>query len=240
MGLTDVARFEIDFRLKTKESDYANALLLAAGLAFEAVADDGLVFPGQPLKASLAVVNRGAADVAVSDVSLTGFEKPASCEPGAAKARSVFTCTADVQVPKDAKYTEPYWTDEYWEARPQKAALNIYAPDVEFGVPFRPTPFRIAVKVRVGSVEGDEGPRDSVPHLGRTRSSGEKRMELNVVPAFSVRTTPETAVIAGGRPTATTREILVLRDQRHEGRGARRPHLSMCRRAGRLHRRRPR
>ena len=35
------------------------------GLAFEALADDGLVIAGQPVKLSFAVVNRGAADVAV-------------------------------------------------------------------------------------------------------------------------------------------------------------------------------
>ena len=50
MGLTDAARYEIDFRLKLKERDYEDAVLAAHGLTFDAVADDGLVIAGQPVK----------------------------------------------------------------------------------------------------------------------------------------------------------------------------------------------
>jgi LmbE family N-acetylglucosaminyl deacetylase len=211
IGLTDGARFEIDFRLKTKEADYESAVLLAHGLAFEAVADDGLVIGGQPVKLSLAIANRGAADAAVSGVSIAGFDRAAGCAAGTAKARGVFTCTADVVVPKDAKLTEPYWTDQYWDTRPPKAALNIYPPDVEFGLPFRPSPFRVTFRVNVG---GTEVTKELAAQYRYAKDIfiGEKRMELNVVPAFSVKTTPETAVIpafraAGAKPAE--REIIV-------------------------------
>ena len=211
MGLTDSARFEIDFRLKIKQADYERAALLAAGLAFEAVADDGLVVGGEPVKVSFAVVNRGAADVTVSGVSVSGFAQPAGCAAGAARARQVFSCTADVQVPADARLTEPYWTDQYWDTRPPKAALNIFPADVEFGVPFRPSPFRAAFRVKVG---GAEIVKDVVVQYRYAKDIfvGEKRIELNVVPAFSVRMTPATAVIpavraAGAKPVE--RELFV-------------------------------
>ena len=112
MRLAETARFEIDFRLKIKEADYERAALLASGLAFEAVADDGLVVAGQPVKLSFAVANRGAVDVAVTGVGVSGFAQPAACAAGTAKPRAVFTCTVDVRVPADARLTEPYWTDQ--------------------------------------------------------------------------------------------------------------------------------
>ncbi|HEX7486226.1 MAG TPA: PIG-L family deacetylase, partial [Vicinamibacterales bacterium] len=202
IGLTDSARFEIDFRLKTKEADYENAVLLANGLSFEAIADDGLVIAGQPVKLSLVVANRGAGDVSVSGVSVAGFERAAGCTPGNAKARGVFVCTADVQVPKDARLTEPYWTDEYWDTRPPRAALNIDPADVEFGVPFRPSPFRVTFRMKVGGTEVTKELPAQFRH-SKDIFIGEKRMELNVVPAFSVQMTPETAVIPAVRATAS-------------------------------------
>jgi hypothetical protein len=211
MGLSDAARYEIDFRLKTKEADYANAALLAHGLSFEALADDGLVIGGQPVKLTLLVANRGGADVSVSGVSVAGFDRAAGCTPGTAKARGVFNCTADVQLPKDARLTEPYWTDEYWDTRPPKAALNIFPPDVEFGVPFSPSPFRVTFKVKLGATEvtKDLAVQYRYP---KDLFLGEKRMELNVVPAFSVKTTPATAVIPTIRSSVTKaidRELIV-------------------------------
>jgi hypothetical protein len=212
MGVSESAKFEIDFRLKTKEADYQNALLQAAGVSFEAVADDGLVISGQPVKVSMAVVNRGGADVAVVAVTVNGFAKPGSCEPATAKARAVFTCTSDVQVPANARLTEPYWTDQYWGVNPPKAALNIYPDDVEFGLPFRPSPFRTVFALKVAGVDVSKDVAVQYRYA-KDPFVGEKRMELNVVPAFSVRTTPETAVIPavrpGANPKAREREVVV-------------------------------
>ena len=76
-GLTDAARYEIDFRLRIKERDYQDAVLAAHGLTFDAVADDGLVVAGQPVELSLLAVNRGGTEVSVSDVTIAGFDAPA-------------------------------------------------------------------------------------------------------------------------------------------------------------------
>ncbi len=48
MGLSELARYEIDFRLAIKERDYEDAVLAAHGLTFDAVADDGLVIGASP------------------------------------------------------------------------------------------------------------------------------------------------------------------------------------------------
>ena len=211
MGLSEDARYEIDFRLKTKEADYEKALLLAHGLAFEALADDGLVVAGQPLKVSFAVANRGAADVTIGGISVTGFDGKPGCAAGSVKPGAAFTCTTDAKVPTDARLTEPYWTDEYWDTRPPKAALNIYPNDVPYGTPFRPTPFRAAIKLTVDGMDVTK----ELPVQYRYPKDifvGEKRMELNVVPAFSVKATPTATVIPAVHAAglkSVTREIVV-------------------------------
>ena len=73
MRLSDIARYEIDFRLEIKERDYQDAVLAAHGVSFDAVADDGLVVAGQPVKLSLLAVNRGPSEVSVSDVDDRGL-----------------------------------------------------------------------------------------------------------------------------------------------------------------------
>ena len=211
MNLSETARYEIDTRLAIKEQDYQRAALAAYGISFEALADDGLVIGGQPVKVSLLVANRGASEIAVSDVAVTGFDGRAACNPGPVRKDATFTCAADVQIPKTATLTSPYWTDQYWSTTPQKAALDIYEPDVPFGAPFRPTPFRAVFRLKLGGAEIIR----ELPVQYRYAKDifvGEKRIELNVVPAFSARMTPTTAVVptafsAAAKPA--TREIHV-------------------------------
>src|SRR5262245_5632202 len=93
MGLSDDARFEIDFRLKTKQADYENAVLTAHGVSFNAIANDGLVIAGQPVNLSFGAVNRGATDVTVSSVAIHGFEGAGTCSPGTMATNGVFSCS---------------------------------------------------------------------------------------------------------------------------------------------------
>ncbi len=204
-GLDDSARYEIGFRLRLKEGDYEDALLAAHGLSFDAVADDGLVIAGQPVKLSILAVNRGASDVNVTGVSIAGFDAPASCKAGSVKKDAVYTCTSDAHVPKDARPTTPYFTDNYWK-HPENQAIQIFDPNVEFGVPFAPTPFRVTFHIKAGEAEV---PRE-VPVEFRYVEDiylGDKRMELNVVPVFSVSVTPALAVIPAA--SGASREIHV-------------------------------
>jgi hypothetical protein len=116
-----------------------------------------------------------------------------------------------VKIPADAKLTKPYWTDEYWTTRPPKLALDIYEPDVPFGAPFRPSPFRATFTLKAGGVELTK----ELPVQFRAVKDiflGEKRMELNVVPGFSAKTTPVLLVIpapAAGSAKPIVREISV-------------------------------
>jgi hypothetical protein len=211
MGLGDAARYEIDFRLNTKEQDYQHAVLAAHGLSFVAVANDGLVVGGQPIQLSLVANNRGPADVNVTSVEIAGFEAAAACAPAVLKKDAVFTCTSAASVPAMAKLTEPYFTENYWK-HPENHARNDFDPSVPFGVPFAPTPFHVTFHVKAGSVDVV---RDIPVEYRYVKDLyfGDKQMELNVVPAFSVHVTPTLAVFPaqattlGAKPV--TRDVFV-------------------------------
>jgi LmbE family N-acetylglucosaminyl deacetylase len=196
MGLSEGARYEVDFRLARKERDYEDALLAALGLAFDAQADDGLVVAGQPIHLSFSVMNRGGGDVGITAVDIAGFDAPGRCQPGVVKKDALFACTPEARIPANAALTTPYFHDNYWK-HPANQAINVFDPDVPFGVPFAPTPFHATFHVRAGQLEVTR----KVPVQFRYIKDvfyGDKRMELNVVPAFSVRVTPALAVVPAG------------------------------------------
>ncbi|HUK36829.1 MAG TPA: PIG-L family deacetylase, partial [Vicinamibacterales bacterium] len=56
-SIDDAAKFEIDFRLRQKERELQQAIIVANGLRIDALADDGVVVPGQDVKLSLIVSN---------------------------------------------------------------------------------------------------------------------------------------------------------------------------------------
>jgi LmbE family N-acetylglucosaminyl deacetylase len=199
IGLDAGARYEIDFRLAQKERDYENAVLAAHGVTFDAIANDGLVIDGQPVKLSLVAINHGTTPVGITSVAVSGFDGAATCAPGTVKPGADFTCAADVHVPADAALTTPYFTDHYWST-PANHAIDEFAPGVPFGIPFRPSPFHVTFHVHAGSVDVT---RDLPVQFRYVEDvyTGPKRMELSVVPALSVSVTPRLSVIpttAGG------------------------------------------
>jgi hypothetical protein len=210
MGLNDSARYEVDFRLKNKERDYEDAVLAAHDVTFEAVADDGLVIDGQPIRLSFQATNHGATDVTVTRVDIAGFDDPAACKSGDAKKGAVYTCASEAHIPKTAKSTTPYFNDNYWK-HPENQAIQIFDPSVPFGVPFAPTPFHVTFHIKAGDVEVTKEEPVEYRYV-KDIYFGDKRMELNVVPAFSVQVTPTLAVIpapAGAAAKPIEREVHV-------------------------------
>jgi LmbE family N-acetylglucosaminyl deacetylase len=224
LNLSDLARYEIDFRLAQKEAQFEQAVVLAYGMRFEALTDDGVVMRGEPLKLSFAVGNHGPDDVTLSGVDVAGLaEGRASCT-GTVKKGGAVTCTGTGTVPASAGITGPYWTPR------QDAARYDFEPDVPFGVPFRPSPFRVTFHVKLGSAAVD------VERVLQYRYSdifaGEKRMELSVAPAFSVRLMPSIVVVprgtagsgntsvdgpSSGSPSGATRDVQVVVINQHKG-----------------------
>src|SRR5262249_44291086 len=73
MPIDETAKFEIDFRLRQKEGEFQQAIVLAHGVKIEALADDGVAVPGQPVKVNVIVANRGNGEVAIKNVKFEGF-----------------------------------------------------------------------------------------------------------------------------------------------------------------------
>jgi len=111
-----------------------------------------------------------------------------------------------MQVPADAKPTAAHFRNA------PAAARYVFDPDVPFGLPFRPSPFRARVEMDLaGARIVRELPvqyRYAGPGL-----VGEKRMELNVVPTFAVSVSPQIVVVPR-RPGAAATGAPVGRELR--------------------------
>jgi LmbE family N-acetylglucosaminyl deacetylase len=210
MGLSDAAKYEIEPRLNLKESQLEDALALAHALRIDATASDGLIVHGQTVGVSVAVANRGDGPVAVRSVTLTGFDGPAGCPAGVAALDGPFACSVETRTPAAARLTDVYWR------RPEDAGRATFEPDAPFGLPFRPTPFRARIELEVAGARITRDLPIQYRYEGAALA-GEKRMELNVVPAFAVAVSPgiavfparEAAARAPAARTSTQREIRV-------------------------------
>ncbi len=191
------AQFEIALRMRLKEQQFQDALVLAQGARLDATANDGVVIAGQPVNVSVALGNRGPQEVAVRSVTLTGFDGPGTCAPGAAVRTATYECRTEVRIPRDARLTDVYWD------RPEDAGRATFAADAPFGLPFRPTPFRARVEMTIGGAPVTQDLPIQFRYEGAAQA-GEKRMELNVVPAFSVTVAPRIAVVPLNLSSSTT------------------------------------
>jgi len=203
MGLPAEARFDLDARLKTKEQQFTEAVLLAHGLRFEVLSDDGIVVPGQDVRVSISIGDRGR-PVSVSSVALSGFSVPAKCPSSPLEVGAVYRCDAPTQIPANARATKPYW-----KALPTAARYE-FEPDAPFGLPFRPTPFRASFTLTAGGAELHVERPVEFRYEGQ-QLEGEKRMELTVVPSLALRVTPSIAIVPAGRgaTSAVSREVRV-------------------------------
>ena len=199
IAIPDDARFEIDSRLERKERQFVDAVLAAGGVRLEALADDGLVVAGQPVKVTVIVANRGTSPIAVKQIGFRGLDGEAGvCKTGPVAAASVLRCEAPLEISKQARLTGQYWK------RLPDAARYQFEPDAPFGLPFRPTPFRVQFDLEIGgaaiAVE-----RDVQHRYEGNIFSGEKRMELTVVPRLAVSLTPEIAILPASQGAAGVR-----------------------------------
>jgi hypothetical protein len=189
MGLSDPGKYEIDFRLTQKEQQYQQAVLLAQGLRIDAIADDGIVMGNQPIRVTTNVANRGPEGAAIKSVTLLGFEGDAACQNlGALRSAPAFTCATDVKIPANAKLTNPYWV-----RLPESGRAELEA-DPPYGLPFRPTPFRARFEFDVKGVSVTHEMPVQYRYAGDL-ATGEKRMELKVVPGLSLTVSPSVMIV---------------------------------------------
>jgi LmbE family N-acetylglucosaminyl deacetylase len=236
MAIDDNAKFEIDFRLRQKEREFQQAIILANGVKLEALADDGVVVPGQPVRVSVLIANNGGTEVTVKQVNFEGFEGEGACAltaavagamPGGGRGRGgatqpvaagaplstlrrdqVARCEAPLTIPAKARVSEPYWH------RAGEAGRYTFDDDAPFGLPYRPTSFYVQATLTFAT--GEEV-FDALPVQYRYQEdlfSGEKRSDLLVVPALSVRVTPEIAIVPVAPPAPPPAPVSTSRTTR--------------------------
>jgi LmbE family N-acetylglucosaminyl deacetylase len=223
MNVDDSAKFEIDFRLRQKEREFTQAIIIANGLRIDALADDGVVVPGQDVKLSLIVANNGAGEVAIRQAKFDGFTGDSACTlnqivqaqgfggggrgrggrgnapppiPVTSLKRDIAgRCDVTMKIPTTARISEPYWHRKGEDGR------YTFDADAPFGLPYRPTDFYASVTLGFPGASGGPAVEEvfaALPVQYRYSGdifSGEKRTELLVVPALSVRVSPEVAII---------------------------------------------
>jgi GlcNAc-PI de-N-acetylase/NPCBM-associated, NEW3 domain of alpha-galactosidase len=205
MGLSDDARFNIDARLKTKEDEFAQGVMLAHGVRLEVLADDGVVVPGESVRVSVVLGDRGPRPVTIRSVAFDGFEGTGACATQTINQGGAIRCDAPLKIPADARTTKPYW-----KVLPNFARYE-FEPDAPFGLPFRPTPFRARVTIDASGADLVVDVPVQYRYEGASLE-GEKRMELTVVPKLALRATPDVAIDPAGRgtnPASVEREIRV-------------------------------
>jgi LmbE family N-acetylglucosaminyl deacetylase len=198
-----LARAEVDERLRDEEADVEGALALAAGLVLEARADDGLVTPGQEVAVAVSLWN------GVRPLELEALELDAP--PGWAVSRPAVeagpvpmggTRRADfvATVAKDARVSQPYWRRE-----PGHDRNELLVPADET-LPWSPPALVARGRCRIAGVpltlRVPVAWRYAGPFVG-----GERRHEVQVVPALSVRVEPEIAAV----PLAAPRKPIEVR-----------------------------
>jgi LmbE family N-acetylglucosaminyl deacetylase len=204
-ALSAIAKTDLLNRLDRKATEFEEAMILAHGVVFQAVANDDNVVRGQVFDVRALVVNQGDTPVHVEEVSIVvpkgwsvagKLDKTGVLSPGQ-RAQGTFTITAGPA----ARYTQPYWkrnfkVDRYDIEIPEHLTLPWSPSDVQARFTFGSTD---TVFSRTQAAQY----RYEGPWVG-----GEKQKEVNVVPALSVRLSPE-IVVAPKSTVAVKRELRV-------------------------------
>ncbi len=210
MAVAEQARYEIDHRLKLKDAQFGEALLLAADVRLEAIARDGLVVAGESVQVDLLAANRSlVVPVMMSRRSVAGFETAGElCKDDALMrgSESRSSCTFSARIPASARLTAAHFRYA------ADAARFVVDPDVPPGLPFRATPFTATFLLNIAGADV----ATTTPVQFRSEGnlfSGEKRGEIHVVPKFAVSVSPEIAVVPLGvtpaKARGTDRELRV-------------------------------
>jgi len=204
--------YELTFRLDQKRQQFDEALLVAAGVRLDALSDDGVVMPGQKVNLSIYATSSATDAPVLASVSLAGFDNASLACQGPLTPGTAVVCKTPATIPANTHYSTPYWT-------PRKdSARYDFEPDVPFGVPFRPSPFRVAYHLKFGN--DDVSIDRPLQFRYSDVMAGEKRTDLKVVPAFNVRVSPEITVVPTGSGAQREVRVTVANNEKGQATGA--------------------
>ncbi len=187
----------VQFLLNLKEPDFHEAARLAAGVVVDVMASDDTVTPGQEFNLSVDVVNGGPYDF--SGVKMTpqlpaGWRAEPAGTSGSLAHGEKFTQRYKVKVAARTPYTQPYWLEQ-----PRTSDTFIWPSGAAANMPFDPPLLQTEVAI---PYQGVDIVTSRPAEYRRVDSMfGEQRSLVNVVPALSLRVSPEIGVVplAGNR-----------------------------------------
>jgi len=143
--------------------------------------------------------------------------KPVAIKPGD-NVHVVFR----LKVPKNAKYTRPYWHRD----DPETESLNQIDDEKYVTLPFPPAVLQARVEYSIGRVDGAKGQSQGKNVIGASvvapfvdDAGTERARPLAVVPAYSVALEPGTQVISTHNGSSSTVAVGVTGDLSHDSRG---------------------
>ncbi|MFP4623605.1 MAG: PIG-L family deacetylase [Gemmatimonadota bacterium] len=215
----DAAIRHLHFHLVAELRDLRQALLRAANVAVDVVADQAGVVPGQTFRLELSVWNGGPATVRAQAGPLlpAGWraepldgDETLVVEPGR-RATVRFAVTA----PDDAALTMPYYLDP---RAPVPEDLYSWPDDLDLRtVPFAPPPVRGSFLLSLDGVGQPIPLEHDAAWIGLDPREGEYREPVKVVPPTSVAMDPALAVVPLAAPGRALPFAIRLRSQAPDG-----------------------
>ena len=187
----------VQFLLNLKEPDYHEAARLAAGLIVDVIATDGTLVPGQEFNLSVEIVNGGPYDftnVKTSPNLPPGWDAEVAGSTGSLAPGDKLTQKFKVKVAANAPYTQPYWLQQ-----PRVGDRFVWPANAPANMPFDPPLLMTDVEVQYKGTPIEMHQAAEFRHVDSVY--GELRNLINVMPALSLRVSPEIAVVpvAGNR-----------------------------------------
>lgn len=188
---------ELRFRLGAEAENARAALVLAAGVVLDAVADDGAVAPGEEFGLAVSLWNGGERSLAVRtlapDLPPGWTSTPLDPLPALLAPGTLLERRFRVRVPADAEPTGPYFL-----RRPRNGDLYRWPDDSDAGLPFGRDPVRVRAELEAAGVvlplAADATLREVDPR------QGELRRPVRVISAVSVALAPGATVLRTGAP----------------------------------------
>ena len=236
-GLDTATRAHLLFLLRNKEQEFITATNAALGLSLEVLVQPtgtrssetfAVAIPGQKFSIGMRFVNPAPIAAELVNTSLQTPEDwnvqqtqtdSGTKEIGTIQTNEPVSITYEIEVPRDAAYTQPYWTraseyhdDVYTLKHPEFRFLPATPPDVHGVVTYRV-----------------DGVNFTLKQPAQTRSInrpwGEKRRLLTVAPAISLSVSPHIGVVpipesaTAGKRTTFTATVEMLNNVKGEAEG---------------------
>ncbi len=201
------------FFLQKKQTEFAEAIKLAAGLQIDALANKETVVAGEGFLTTVKVFYPNPEDIKVREINLqkngwqiTRTEIPKDENQNAFR-REIGNENAyfSVRVPTDSRSTQPYWLENE-----RDGYLFQWRKNENQTLPFQPPLISAEVKIEIGGIE--IALNQPVEYRFADDIRGEIRRELNVVPALSVSVDHNLLIIPQSEKEQTRKITLIIKN----------------------------